>query len=170
MHNLFNKPKVEIMSFCMKPQNPCGMINQKIIYHYQQLTRQFSNHESHLLLWSLTFAIIIIFDVWTKGCMLHMILDDLWPHNCYVHMTSGWALTPLLLRSHVQLYVWPYPRIIVSKSHEKNTKYTWILWPFFPNLTKRSMTQKVTYDPTSVVVKWQHYPIITVFQSHGNIS
>ena len=51
-------------------------------------------------------------------------------------LTPRWPLTPHLLRSHV----WLYPRIIVSKSHEKTSKYvdtvnlfskTWIKghWP-----------------------------------------
>ena len=87
---------------------------------------------------------------WTKG---HWPLDDLWPHICWGHMcdstqgslclspmgihqcmwiqwsilqitnqrslTPRWPLTPHLLRS----YVWRYPRIIVSKSHENTSKY-----------------------------------------------
>ena len=34
-------------------------------------------------------------------------------------LTPGWPLTPCLLRSHV----WLYPRIIVSKSHDKTSMY-----------------------------------------------
>ena len=86
-------------------------------------------------------------------CEGHWPLDDLWPHICWGHMcdstkghcvqvpwkyikvcgysdplcknlnqrsvTPRWPLTPHLLRS----YVWLYPRIIVSKSHENTSKY-----------------------------------------------
>ena len=41
-------------------------------------------------------------------------------------LTPRWPLTPHLLRS----YVWLYPRIIVSKSHEN----MWIQWPFLQKL------------------------------------
>ena len=34
-------------------------------------------------------------------------------------LTPRWPLTPYLLRSHV----WPYPRIIVSKSHDNTSMY-----------------------------------------------
>ena len=83
------------------------------------VTRRFSNHVSRLLSRSHTFAIIAILDLkihqsmwihwpffpktWTKG---HWPLDDL-------------AWSPCLLWSHV----WLYPRIIVSKSHDKTSMY-----------------------------------------------
>ena len=87
---------------------------------------------------------------WSKN---HWPLDDLRPHICWGHMcdstqglcvqvlwkyikvcgysdpfcknlnqrslTPRWPLTPHLLRS----YVWLYPRIIVSTSHENTSKY-----------------------------------------------
>ena len=43
-------------------------------------------------------------------------------------LTPRWPLTPHLLRS----YVWLYPRIIVSKSHENTSM--WIQWPFLQKL------------------------------------
>ena len=87
---------------------------------------------------------------WTKG---HWPLDNLWPHvwghmcdptqgslclspmkiqqSMWIHwlfffknlnqrsLTPRWPLTPCLFRSHV----WPYPRIIVSKSHGNISMY-----------------------------------------------
>ena len=47
-------------------------------------------------------------------------------------LTPGWPLTPLLLRSHVQLY----PRIIVSKYHENTSKYVYTVTLFAKTWTK----------------------------------
>ena len=47
-------------------------------------------------------------------------------------MTPRWPLTPLLLRSHVQLY----PRIIASNSHESTSKHVDTLTLFLKTLTK----------------------------------
>ena len=105
---------------------------------------------------------------WTKG---HWPLDDLWPHICWGHMcdstqgslcpspmginqcmwiqwsilkmtnqrslTPRWPLTPHLLRS----YVWLYPRIIVSKSHDNTSKYVDTV-TFFAKKLERSLTPR----------------------------
>ena len=76
-------------------------IRTEIIQALKQ-TRRFSNHESCLLSWSHTFAIIVILDLkihqsmwihwpffpktWTKG---HWPLDNLWPHVCWGHMCDS---------------------------------------------------------------------------------
>ena len=81
-------------------------------------TRRFSNHESHLLSRSHTFAIIVILDL--------KIDQSMWIHWPFFSknlnqrsLTPRWPLTPCLLRSHV----WLYPRIIVSKSHDNTSMY-----------------------------------------------
>ena len=51
-------------------------------------------------------------------------------------LTPRWPLTPHLLRS----YVWLYPRIIVSKSHENTSKYVDTVTFFAKNLNQRSLT------------------------------
>ena len=104
---------------------------------------------------------------WTKG---HWPLDDLWSHICWGHMcdsTQGslcpspmgihqcmwivinfsnyqpkvidprWPLTPHLLRS----YVWCYPRIIVSNSHENTSKYVDTV-TFFAKKKKKKKDQR----------------------------
>ena len=48
-------------------------------------------------------------------------------------LTTRWPLTPHLLRS----YVWLYPRIIVSKSHENTSKYVDTVTFFAKNLNQR---------------------------------
>ena len=112
---------------------------------------------------------------WTKG---HWPLDDLWPHICWGHMcdstkdhcvqvpwkyitvcgysdpfcknlnqrsmTPRWPLITHLLRS----YVWLYPRIIVSKSHENTSKYVDTVNFFSPkNLNQRSLTPRWPLTP-----------------------
>ena len=93
-------------------------------------TRRFSNHKSLLLLWSHTFAIIIILDLTPYLLRLY---DRIYPRiimsksheNTLLtklnewSLTPRWPLTPSLLRSHV----WLYPRIIVSKSHWTTSMY-----------------------------------------------
>ena len=61
-------------------------------------------------------------------------------------LTPRWPLTPHLLRS----YVWLYPRIIVSKSHDNISKYVDTV-TFFATL-KLEKTESLTFDPTSVEV------------------
>ena len=51
-------------------------------------------------------------------------------------LTPRWPLTPHLLRS----YMWLYPRIIVSKSHENTSKYVDTVTFFAKNLNQRSLT------------------------------
>ena len=48
-------------------------------------------------------------------------------------LTTRWPLTPHLLRS----YVWLYPRIIVSKSHENTSKYVDTVTFFAKNMNQR---------------------------------
>ena len=108
--------------------------------------------------------------------------DNLWPHICWCLMcdsTQGslcptpmvihqsiwiqWifvknlakrSMTPLLLRS----YVWLYPRIIVSKSHENMSKYVDTVTLSCKNLNKRSLTPRWHFDPKSVKVTWVILP------------
>ena len=65
-------------------------------------------------------------------------------------LTPRWPLTPHLLRS----YVWLYPRIIVSKSHENTSKYVDTVTFFFwkKKLEPKVIDPKMTFDPTSVEV------------------
>ena len=57
-----------------------------------KITRRFLNHESRLLSWSHTCAIIVILDLtpyllrWEKG---HWPLNDLWPQGCWGHMCDS---------------------------------------------------------------------------------
>ena len=51
-------------------------------------------------------------------------------------LTPEWSLTPRLLRS----YVWLYPRIIVSKSHENTSKYVDTVTLFANTWTKGPWT------------------------------
>ena len=53
-------------------------------------------------------------------------------------MTPRWPLTPLLLRSYVQLY----PRIIVSNAHKNTWKHVDTVTRFFKNFNKRLMTPR----------------------------
>ena len=82
------------------------------------ITRWFSNHESRLLSRSHTFAIIVILDLKIHQSMwIHW---PFFPKNLNQRsFTPRWPLTPCLLRS----YVWLYPRIIVSKSHDNTSMY-----------------------------------------------
>ena len=86
----------------------------------EKKTRWFSNHESRLISWSHTYAIIVILDLkihqsmwihwpffpktWTKG---HWSLDDLWPHVCWGHMcdsTQG-SLCPSPMGIHQCMWI-----------------------------------------------------------------
>ena len=72
-------------------------------------------------------------------------------------LTPRWPLTPHLLRS----YVWLYPRIIVSKSHENTSKFKVCGYsdPFCKNLNQRSLTPRWPLTPHlfrlfPAVAKW----------------
>ena len=58
--------------------------------------------------------------------------DRFWKNLNQRSLTPRWPLTPHLLRS----YVWLYPRIIVSKSHENTSKYVDTVTFFAKTLTK----------------------------------
>ena len=94
--------------------------SQTRMNRWEPKTRRFSNHVSHLLSWSHTFAIIVILDLkihqsmwihwpffpktWTKG---HWPLDDLWPHVCWGHMcdsTQG-SLCPSPMTIHQCMWI-----------------------------------------------------------------
>ena len=94
--------------------------HSKIIWSWNIKTRRFSNHESHLLSRSHTYAIIVILDLklhqsmwihwpffpktWTKG---HWPLDYLWPHVCWGHMcdsTQG-SLCPSPMGIHQCMWI-----------------------------------------------------------------
>ena len=82
----------------------------------------------------------------------------MWIHGSILQMTNQrsltprWPLTPHLLRS----YVWLYPRITVSKSHENTSKYVDAVTLFFEKKKKKLepkvIDAKMTFDPTSVEV------------------
>ena len=83
--------------------------------------------------------------------------------------TPRWPLTPHLLRS----YVWLYPRIIVSKSHENTSKYVDTV-SFF---AKKTWTKgHWPLDDLWPHICWGHmwhvwlYPRIIVSKSHENTS
>ena len=134
----------------------------------------------------------------TKG---HWPLDDLWPQICWGHMcdstqgslcpnpigihqcmwiqwsilqmtnqrslTPRWPLTPHLLRS----YVWLYPRIIVSKSHENTSKYVDAVTFFAKQLEPGgSLTPRWPLTPHLLRSHVWLYPRIIVSKSHGNTS
>ena len=84
-----------------------------------QNTRRFSNHESRLLSWLHTFAIIVIFNRFENTSKYVDTLTLFSKNLNQRSLTPRWPLTPCLLRSHV----WLYPRIIVSKSHDDTSMY-----------------------------------------------
>ena len=81
-------------------------------------------------------------------------------------MTPTWPLTPLLLRSHVQLY----PRIVVSKSHENTSKYVDTVPPFLKTWTTRSLTPRWPLTSSLMGSHVWHCPRIIVSKSHENTS
>ena len=82
-------------------------------------------------------------------------------------LTPRWPLTPHLLRS----YVWLYPRIIVSKSHENTSKYVDTVTFFAKkNLNQRSLTPRWPLTPHLLRSHVWLYPRIIVSKSHENTS
>ena len=92
-----------------------------------------------------TFAIIVILDLtpyllrWyvqiTQGSKYAdtvTIFSKSLTKRSMTQMTPRWPLTPLLLRSHVQLY----PRIIVSNSHKNTSQHVDTVTLFTKTLTK----------------------------------
>ena len=73
---------------------------------------------------------------------------------------------PHLLRS----YVWLYPRIIVSKSHENTSKYVDTVIFFAKNLKQRSLTPRPPLTPHLLKSHVWLYPRIIVSKSHENTS
>ena len=115
--------------------------------HYQ--TRWFWNHESRL--------------------KIHQSLWIQWPFCKNLNqrsLTPRWPLIPHLLRS----YVWIYPRIIVSKSHENTSKYVDTMTFFAKNLNQRSLTPRWPLTPHLSRSHVWLYPRIIVSKSHGNTS
>ena len=82
-------------------------------------------------------------------------------------LTHRWPLTPHLLRS----YVWLYPRIIVSKSHENTSKSADTVTFFAKkNLNQRSLTPRWPLTPHLLRSHVWLYPRIIVSKSHENTS
>ena len=81
-------------------------------------------------------------------------------------LTPRWPLTPHLLRS----YVWLYPRIIVSKSHENTSKYVDTVTFFAKNLNQKSLTPRWPFTPHLLRSHVWLYPRIIVSKSHENTS
>ena len=79
-------------------------------------------------------------------------------------MTPRWPLSPLLLRS----YVWLYPRIILSKSHENMSKVCGYSDPFFKTLNQRSLTPRWPLTPSLLRSHVCLYPRIIASKSHEN--
>ena len=74
--------------------------------------------------------------------------------------------TPHLLRS----YVWLYPRIIVSKSHENYINVCGYSDRFWKNLNQRSLTPRWPLTPHLLRSHVWLYPRIIVSKSHENTS
>ena len=82
-------------------------------------------------------------------------------------LTPRWPLTPHLLRS----YVWLYPRIIVSKSHENTSKYVdTVTFLEKKNLNQRSLTPRWPLTPHLLRSHVWLYPRIILSKSHENTS
>ena len=79
-------------------------------------------------------------------------------------LTAIWPLTSHLLRS----YVWLYPRIIVSKSHENTSKYVDTVTFFAKNLKRRSLTSRWPLTPHLLRSHVRLYPRIIVSKCHEN--
>ena len=81
-------------------------------------------------------------------------------------LTPRWPLTPHLLRS----YVWLYPRIIVSKSHENTSKYVDTVTFFAKKLEPGgwSLTPRWPLTPHLLRSHVWLYPRIIVSKSHEN--
>ena len=128
-------------------------------------TRQFSNHESRLLLTSNTFAIIVILGfentsmwvhwpffpkTWTKG---HWPLDDLWPHVRWGHMcdsTQG-SLCPSPMTIHQCMWIqWSILQntTYIHTTYILHTYYvhtTYILCTYYVHTTYRMSDHIVSY-------------------------
>ena len=81
-------------------------------------------------------------------------------------LTPRWPLTSHLLRP----YVWLYPRIIVSKSHENTSKYVDTVTFFAKNLNQRSLTPRWPLTPHLLRSHVWLYLRIIVSKSHENTS
>ena len=81
-------------------------------------------------------------------------------------LTPRWPLTPHLLRS----YVWLYPRIIVSNSHETTSNYVDTVTCFAKNLNQRSLTPRRPLTPHLLRSYVWLYRRIIVSKSHENTS
>ena len=81
-------------------------------------------------------------------------------------LTHRWPWTPHMLRS----YVWFYPRIIVSRSHENTSKYVDTVTFFAKNLNQRSLTPRWPLIPHLLRSHVWLYPRIIVSKSHENTS
>ena len=81
-------------------------------------------------------------------------------------VTPRWPLTPHLLRS----YVWLYPMIIVSKSHENTSKYVDTVTFFAKKVNQRSLTPRWPLTPHLLRSHVWLYPRIIVSKSHENTS
>ena len=82
-------------------------------------------------------------------------------------LTTRWPLTPHLLRS----YVWLYPRIIVSNSHENTSKYVDTVTFFAKKLEPEgSLTPRWPLTPHLLRSHVWLYPRIIVSKSHENTS
>ena len=82
-------------------------------------------------------------------------------------LTPRWPLTQNLLRS----YVWLYPRIIVSKSHENTSKYVDTVTFFAKKLEPMgSLTPRWPLIPHLLRSHVWLYPRIIVSKSHENTS
>ena len=102
-----------------------------VLQRSRDKTRWFSNHESRL--------------------RIHQSMWIQWPflQKLERSLTPRWPLIPHLLRS----YVWLYPRIIVSKSHENTSKYVEYSDLFLQKTWARgSLTPRWPLTPTSVEV------------------
>ena len=126
-----------------------------------------------------TFAIIVILDLtpyllrWyvqiTQGSKYAdtvTIFSKSLTKRSMTQMTPRWPSTPLLLRSHVQLY----PGIIVSNSHKNTSKHVDTVTLFYKNVNQRSMTPRWPLTPLLLRSHVWLYPRIIVYKSHGNIS
>ena len=81
-------------------------------------------------------------------------------------LTPRWPSTPSLMGSHV----WLCPRIIVSKCHEKTSKYVDTVTFSFKNLNQRSLISRWPLTPHLLRPYVWLYPRVIVSKSHGNTS
>ena len=129
------------------------------------ITRRFSNHESHLLSRSHTFAIIVILDLtpyllrwyvqstqgsWCPSLMNQRSLTPRWP-VCWGHMSDS-----------TQGLLCPSP----MKIHQS----MWIQWPFFQKLEPKVIDSRWPLTTHLLRSHMWLYPRIIVSMSHGNTS